>query len=592
VEYFHHQDAATTEALLKSSSEETGGVSVWLTAYKLAATGITVSDAYQDVIGDEWYGLLDKKNSALKLCFYLFFPPVLWIWNPDWTPESTKSADDRGPGGWRAVWRKFCDAVSIRMDMRGMGGRDMDDDDEDSIGGGFFTWAGLARDRTLKFYEAPVTTFYFEVIAYVAFATLFSYCSLATSWTWLDVAESPSLFLPQIIMVVWYLLLIENEVEQSWNEGFSVWWGSMWNRWDFMVYLTILVSMLMLADDSASYRRLSKVFMGFAAMLIWGRMMRFFAFSATLGPKLHMVSEMVSDIAVFLALLILVLIGYGVAAIVIFEPYRQLDMNSVFVDIFYRPIFQAYGETFLDVIHEESDCLGAGFTSCSGNTYLYMLVMVVYLLVANILLVNLLIAMMSSTYERVNEQAYQIWSLQYTEMFEEFTDKFGVPPPFTFVINIFRLINMCRSKAHTQVQPGSEKGGQYPTEDRCLTDATETYSKRHTNHYAHFMEHEYMEQALSSIEKDEIGKLQAEQERQREILLRIVDTLDGIRTQVDRVNRDSRYSNTAAPRAQSIAGSSQSRVAPRPKKPKSKKGDKAAAFADSLGIAGATEEED
>merc|ERR1711988_650791 len=155
---------------------------------------------------------------------------------------------------------------------------------------------------------------------------------------------------------------------------------------------------------------------------------------------------MIADILVFCALLILILIGYGVCAVIIQMPWRSFDDHTL-VDIVYRPTFMVFGETFLDALQGESDCLDPdSFKNCTQNTYFSLVFLGLYLLVCNILLVNLLIAMMSSTYERVNEEAMQIWSLQNTDLLEEYRDKFPLPAPINLAWNVWRIGRAAQGK--------------------------------------------------------------------------------------------------------------------------------------------------
>jgi hypothetical protein len=48
-----------------------------------------------------------------------------------------------------------------------------------------------------------------------------------------------------------------------------------------------------------------------------------------------------------------------------------------------------------------------------------------YLFGINIVLVNLLIAMMTSTYQRIEVESHKVWARQNIELVEEFTDRFG-----------------------------------------------------------------------------------------------------------------------------------------------------------------------
>ncbi len=69
------------------------------------------------------------------------------------------------------------------------------------------------------------------------------------------------------------------------------------------------------------------------------------------------------------------------------------------MSISYRPYYQVIGDTFLENYNEETGCIGAwAFSSCGYNYGWLMPYLVgIYMLVTNILLINLLIAMFNDT---------------------------------------------------------------------------------------------------------------------------------------------------------------------------------------------------
>jgi len=155
-----------------------------------------------------------------------------------------------------------------------------------------------------------------------------------------------------------------------------------------------------------------------------------------LGPKLVMIGRMLEDLLVFMALLMVVLVGYGVTMHAILEPWRTFDQQSPNT-IFFKPMFHVLGDTFLTNIQEHTDCYGEDFTQCNDTTnYLIVVLLLLYLIISNIMLVNLLIAMMAATYAKIDEEATAIWSLQNVDLLEEFRELLPLPPPLSMAYNI------------------------------------------------------------------------------------------------------------------------------------------------------------
>lgn len=68
----------------------------------------------------------------------------------------------------------------------------------------------------------------------------------------------------------------------------------------------------------------------------------------------------------------------------------------------------------------------------SGVVYSYIFLMI-YVVIGNVLLINLLIAMFSSTYEQVQENADQIWKFNRYKLVYEFVNVPILPPPLSLL---------------------------------------------------------------------------------------------------------------------------------------------------------------
>lgn len=98
-----------------------------------------------------------------------------------------------------------------------------------------------------------------------------------------------------------------------------------------------------------------------------------------------------------------------------------------------------YGEVYADNI--DPDC-GAepGMIPCLPGRWITPAAMSVYLLVANILLINLLIAVFNNIFIEVNAVAHQVWMFQRFTVVMEYEQKPVLPPPLIAVCHIYLLI--------------------------------------------------------------------------------------------------------------------------------------------------------
>ena len=221
-----------------------------------------------------------------------------------------------------------------------------------------------------------------------------------------------------------------------------------WDKLDALIlgmyYAAVGVRITAVGDAAtAAVARLLFV-LAFTVLLM--RWLRLYTGARSLGPKVEMLGLMLSDIMVFLMLMAVFLVSWGVAEMALLHPTETLD-GGVASGIFYHSYFQIFGETFLDGILEESECIGvAPFTSCGTSQQAWLPAMLaVYLIVTNVVLVNLLIAMMSRTYNRVEEQAMQRWRLQDCHLLAEYKEKSSMPTPLLVLHGIIPAVRAIRS---------------------------------------------------------------------------------------------------------------------------------------------------
>merc|ERR1712023_556363 len=210
-----------------------------------------------------------------------------------------------------------------------------------------------------------------------------------------------------LVLVITHVI---DEMDQAFTRGLAKWMKSTWNRADAFLYSIIVTGYTLRISDDGGLLSASKIIIGIGAMLLWLRTLRFMAKSQMFGPKMFMIYAMGKDVIVFVGLLTIILAGYAVAMYSVVQPWRGID-SSTAESLIYQPMFNVFGELFLDEVWEDAQCVSNDTGSCPKHYWIACVLLIVYMLLSNIILVNLLIAMMSATYEKVDDNALEVWSL-------------------------------------------------------------------------------------------------------------------------------------------------------------------------------------
>lgn len=105
-----------------------------------------------------------------------------------------------------------------------------------------------------------------------------------------------------------------------------------------------------------------------------------------------------------------------------------------------------YGEVFADDI--DPPCgEDPSQAPCVTGHWVTPIAMAMYLLIANILLINLLIAVFNNIFIEVNAVSHQVWMFQRFTVVMEYQQKPVLPPPFIAFCHLFSLIKYFIRKA-------------------------------------------------------------------------------------------------------------------------------------------------
>ncbi|XP_063221522.1 transient receptor potential cation channel trpm isoform X3 [Bacillus rossius redtenbacheri] len=299
------------------------------------------------------------------------------------------------------------------------------------------------KKKLYEFYTAPITKFWGHSIAYVIFLMLFSYVVLV------KMEATPSW---QEFYVISYIITLAcekiREIVSSEpvaiGHKFSVWVWNMWNPCDASAIIFFLVGLGLRLRPSTM--QVGRIIYCVDSIYWYLRILNILGVNKYLGPLVTMMGKMVKNMIYFVVLLLVVLMSFGVCRQSILFPDSEPSWRLV-REVFFQPYFMLYGEVFatdIDPPCGEAD----GMVKCQPGRWITPTVMSIYLLVANILLINLLIAVFNNIFNEVNAVSHQVWMFQRFTVVMEYEQKPVLPPPLIVLDHLYLLVKFCRRKVN------------------------------------------------------------------------------------------------------------------------------------------------
>ncbi|XP_071947504.1 transient receptor potential cation channel subfamily M member 3-like [Antedon mediterranea] len=316
------------------------------------------------------------------------------------------------------------------------------------------------REKVWMFYNAPVTKFFAGLITYLMLLLLFSYVLI------FDFQQEPSRY--EVALFIWICSLIIEEFRQlaipnefeTWYQKVRQWKRSVWN-WIDAAMLSLACLGFGLHWTNVEWIHVAKGCYSASCFLFYVRLLRMYAVSTNLGPKMVMIRKMIRELIFFLCILLVFMVGYGVASQSLLFP-NQTNVSEAIVGIFYMPYFQILGELFLEVAVDDcSDDPADKLHPCPEKHVLVSVFLVIYLLIGNVLLLNLLIAIFSFVFDEVQSKALQIWRYELYALVMEYADRPAIPAPFIIFQHFFMILSWMYRMINISCSEFVQKGPLY-----------------------------------------------------------------------------------------------------------------------------------
>ncbi|XP_066571914.1 transient receptor potential cation channel, subfamily N, member 1 [Amia ocellicauda] len=190
------------------------------------------------------------------------------------------------------------------------------------------------------------------------------------------------------------------------------------------------------------------IFLAVAMTLSFVQFLEFLTFHHLFGPWAIIIRDLIKDLARFAVILVLFHTAFTMNLCAVYQPVYPVDFSSgngtadvngtkiqTPLEISIKLFFALFGLI-------DPDSMPSLHRSPAFTGVITHFVFGIYLVVTVIVLVNLLIAMMSDTYQRIQAQSDTEWKFGRAVLIRDMNRKSGTPSPFNLFTNLFFYIKM------------------------------------------------------------------------------------------------------------------------------------------------------
>ncbi|KAB5555303.1 hypothetical protein PHYPO_G00032170 [Pangasianodon hypophthalmus] len=442
--------------LLKKKSEVWKGSTCLKMAMEADARLFFSHDGVQSLLSQIWWGAMDRSTEVWKLILTLFIPPLCYTNLISFT--EVDDADEGKPDevserkdiDWlyaetvfsfsdiKRIQAKAEEPTPIRQSIKGHPVRPV----RPKLPFVFSRWR--------QFWYAPVTAFLGNVLMYFLFLLLFAYVLLMDFKP--PPPRGPAFW--ELLLYFWVFTIVCEEIRETFFVGSMTfkqrirqYAQDMWHKCDLIAITLFLIGVCCRMFKETFW--LGRAALCLDYMVFTLRLIHIFAIHKQLGPKIIIVGKMMKDVFFFLFFLAVWLLAYGVANQALIYPY-DTSVDRILRRVFYRPYLHIFGQIPVEKIDsgfswdinctDNATLVNAGAEPCreAHHNWLVVILLIIYLLVTNILLINLLIAMFSYTFTKVQDRSDIYWKFQRYNVIVGYHSRPCLAPPF-IIISHFHL---------------------------------------------------------------------------------------------------------------------------------------------------------
>uniref|UniRef100_A0AC35TMW1 LSDAT_euk domain-containing protein n=1 Tax=Rhabditophanes sp. KR3021 TaxID=114890 RepID=A0AC35TMW1_9BILA len=289
------------------------------------------------------------------------------------------------------------------------------------------------KRKLYEFFFAPITSFWTWFLSFIAFMTANTYVLLiktpdyptALEWVLFSYVlafgfeELRKLFMSE-----------PTRIRKKLTFFFS-------DTWNWLTMSAVLGYVIGFAIRSASPESapIGRIVLAVDFSIWTLKILDYLTVNQKFGQYITMVGKMITAMSYHVTLLTISLLAFGLVRQSITFPNEEFSFILI-RNIFYKPYFMLYGEVYAG----EIDTCGDDGINCHPGSFIPPALMVVFLLVANLLLISMLMATFNHIFDGVNRMAKQYWLFQRYHQVMKYESSPVIPPPFTLVYHLYWVV--------------------------------------------------------------------------------------------------------------------------------------------------------
>lgn len=328
---------------------------------------------------------------------------------------------------------------------------------------------GTYFTNLFKFIRAPYVKFLYSAYSHVTFLTLFSYFLLCdfyplyefdtdvcppkrnydipdddnkgeeyvngtSDYHGLIKHDRPTMI--EFILITWIFTLFCEEIRQfltseatTFRNMIASYFAVFWNILDCLALILFVIAIVLRWIPSVECFCAARIVLAVDLTLWFLRLLDIFAAVKRLGPKLIMIAEMANHLKVYAVMLIIFVLGYGIPFYSLMYGTRTFSWHII-RRVLNLAFWQIFGDLKVLEIFENN---------YGPDGYAAFFLLVIYMTISAIILINLLIAMFSNTFNRLENDTDRIWKFQRYSLICEYLTRPSLPAPLSIFSHLWRL---------------------------------------------------------------------------------------------------------------------------------------------------------